>query len=271
MNRRRFLLGATGAAGAGALASTPAWAVPDEIMTDADRVAFPADEAVPTIEQLLSDRGVAPAYAAEVEKAKAIIEACPVKKNPVEIAQYFQDLRQGQLNAALGADAHHYGEEWPVRANPLIVQFFDATTLRKPAGDTTAWCAAFVNWCIARGRKGRDDEQKLAEDKLAKHTQSAASSSFREWGNKTDKPEPGDIVVFRHRTENWRGHVGFVISKTSSGIQVLGGNQMPLRARLPSGTYDRPNKGEVNVSRMQMNAGSLEFHSFRTHPSLHDL
>ena len=183
----------------------------------------------------------------------------------MRVAQFFADLRQGELNTALGGDAHLYGEEWPVRANPVIVSFFDATTLRTPAGDQTAWCAAFVNWCIVRSRQDRPDMQKL----LA-HTASAASETFRNWGQKTDTPRPGDIVVFQHKRESWRGHVGFFVSRVSDGIYVLGGNQMPARAKLPDGTYEKRNTGEINVRRMGMTGADLNFHSFRTDPSLHD-
>jgi uncharacterized protein (TIGR02594 family) len=237
------------------------------------RVQFPAGQSVPRIEELLAqeskfevERGVAPAYAAEVEKAKQIVGKVPTKMNPFEVAQFFQELRQGEHEQALGPDAHLYAEEWPVRANPLIVEFFNATTLRSPNGDQTAWCAAFVNWCILQGRKGRDDEPKLL-----KHTASAASETFRKWGTRTDKPIPGDIVVFRHKRESWRGHVGFLVSRSKEGVYVLGGNQMPLNQRLPDGTYERHNTGEINIKRMPVDGRDLELHSFQTDPSLHDL
>ena len=100
---------------------------------------------------------------------------------------------------------------------------------------------------------------------------SAASASFRSWGAKTDDPKPGDIVVFQHKRESWRGHVGLFVSRVQNGIYVLGGNQMPVRAQLPDGTYERRNTGEVNVKRMPFNGRDLKFHSFRTDPSLHDL
>src|SRR5437763_10958974 len=69
-----------------------------------------------------------------------------------------------------------YQEAWPqpdpshpTYANPVIVAFFLATNL-KPAGDTTAWCAAFVNWCLQRAGLPT--------------TKSASSQSFvnQDWG-----------------------------------------------------------------------------------------
>jgi uncharacterized protein (TIGR02594 family) len=251
------------------LQSRGAGAVPDNLESG-NPFAFEAGKAVPTLDDLLgrelSARGIGSPYAAEVEKAREIVAKCPTRQNPLSVAQFFADLRQGELNAGLGSDAHLYGEEWPVRANPLIVSFFDATTLRTPVGDQTAWCAAFVNWCVVRGRQERPDAQKLL-----KHTASAASETFRAWGQKTDSPRPGDIVVFQHKRESWRGHVGFFVSQVGDGIYVLGGNQMPARAKLPDGTYERRNTGEVNVSRMRIAGADLNLHSFRTDPSLHDL
>jgi uncharacterized protein (TIGR02594 family) len=267
VHRRRFL----GAAGAIAallpLQTRSAGAVPD--LESGNSFAFEAGKAVPSLDDLiakeLSSRGTLSPYPAEVQKGKDIVAKCPVRQNPLNVAQFFADLRQGELNAGLGSDAHLYGEEWPVRANPVIVSFFDSTTLRTPAGDQTAWCAAFVNWCIVRSRQDRPDAQKL----LA-HTASAASETFRAWGQKTEAPRPGDIVVFQHKREAWRGHVGFFVSQVGDGIYVLGGNQMPARAKLPDGTYERRNTGEINVSRMRVSGADLNLHSFRTDPSLHD-
>lgn len=269
MHRRNFLIASSAAVGLTALQCRVARAEPDNI---GETAPFPleAGQPVPTLDELLQReqmvRGIETPYQAEVEKAKQILAACPNKQNPMQIAQFFQDLRQGELNATLGAGSHLYGEEWPQRANPIIVSFFDATTLRTPNGDQTAWCAAFVNWCIGRGREGRPDAAGLLP-----YTASAASESFRKWGQATDTPMPGDIVVFQHKREAWRGHVAFFISKMGDGIYVLGGNQMPTRAKLPDGTYERRNTGEVNISRMRINGADLKLHSYRTDRSLHDI
>lgn len=268
MNRRQFFFTSGATLGAFAIPHGGVLAVPDEIRMARERVLFESDKPIPTIKELeareLIARGTASPYLAEVDKARLIVEKCPSKKNPIEIAHYFQDLRQGMYDESLGADTHLYGEEWPIRANPLIVQFFDATTYRTPSGDQTPWCAAFVNWCLVRARMGREDA-----DKLIKHTESAASATFRSWGAATEEPKPGDIVVFRHKRDSGRGHVGFFVSRTGGGIFVLGGNQMPLR--VAGGTYERHNTGEINIKRMPVDGGDLALHSFRTDPSLHDL
>jgi uncharacterized protein (TIGR02594 family) len=233
-------------------------------------VAFKEQKPVPTLDQLAEQeraaKGIEAPYLSEIKKGREILAACPAKQNTLQIAQYFADLRQGAFDEIHGPDGHQYALEWPVRANPVIVSFFDATTLRKPNGDQTAWCAAFVNWCIVQGRKGRSDAAGLPA-----HTASAASETFRRWGAATSDPKPGDIVVFQHKRSAWQGHVGFFVSRSGNSIYVLGGNQMPLRARLPDGTYERRNTGEVNVKAMPLDGRDLKFHSYRTDASLHDL
>ncbi len=269
MHRRQFLRASSAFIAVSALQSGAAKAAPESLGIEKP-VAFEPGRRVPRLEELLegemSARGISSPYAAEVKKAKTILAKCPVRRNPMQIAQFFEDLRHGDLNADLGSDAYLYAEEWPVRANPVIVSFFDATTLRTPNGDQTAWCAAFVNWCIVRGRQDRTGAQKLLAP-----TASAASETFRTWGKKTEKPQPGDIVVFEHKRESWRGHVGFFVSQVGDSIYVLGGNQMPATAKLPDGTYEKRNTGEVNVSRLRLSGADLKLHSFRTDPSLHDL
>lgn len=71
-------------------------------------------------------------------------------------------------------------------------------------------------------------------------------------------------MVFQHKHDAWKGHVGFFISRTAGGTYVLGGNQMPLRRDLPPGTYEARNTGEVNVKLLPDNGKDLKLHSFRT-------
>src|SRR4030095_2451187 len=75
-------------------------------------------------------------------------------------------------------------------------------------GSSSAWCSAFANWCVEKaGYEGTD---------------SAWAKSWLTWGKKLATPRRGCIAVF---TRGDGGHVGFYISKTSSVIKVLGGNQ----------------------------------------------
>ena len=76
----------------------------------------------------------------------------------------------------------------------------------------TAWCAAFVNAVLATN--GLPGTGKLN------------AQSFLDYGEKTSKPEQGDIVVLKRGTQAWQGHVGFFEGYDArGGVRVLGGNQ----------------------------------------------
>jgi uncharacterized protein (TIGR02594 family) len=124
----------------------------------------------------------------------------------------------------------------------VIIEFFRATRLNPLApdndGDQTPWCAAFLNWCIARGHS---KDGNINEATLAHGTNSASSGSFRCWANETKEPKPGDIVVWaedgtvkpceRGILGIGRGHVAFYLgSGTGERLLVVGGNQ---RSGLP--------------------------------------
>lgn len=111
----------------------------------------------------------------------------------------------------------------PTDANPLIVRLF-LSTHTQPQGDVTAWCAAFVNWCLRRC----DIER----------TSNASSQSFLKWGHSvweaghSEMPigaRPGDIAVFRLRSDPEHGHVAFFAGLDTAHekrVRVVGGNQI---------------------------------------------
>ena len=76
----------------------------------------------------------------------------------------------------------------------------------------TAWCAAFVNAVLAtEGLPG---------------TGSLSARSFMNYGQATNRPERGDIVVLRRGRGTESGHVGFYEGTNRDGsVRVLGGNQ----------------------------------------------
>ena len=84
--------------------------------------------------------------------------------------------------------------------------------------DETAWCAAFVNWCLEQaGEKG---------------TYHALARSFIDWGYEVEPPRLGSIIVVRRRlhkdasTGSRAGfHVGFLIYGGKYSYRILGGNQ----------------------------------------------
>jgi uncharacterized protein (TIGR02594 family) len=95
--------------------------------------------------------------------------------------------------------------------NPRILEYLHSTNLGAPfqSSDETAWCSAFVNWCMERaGYEGTD---------------SAWARSWLNWGKPLSKPRAGCIVVLSRGEAS--GHVGFYVSQSSNGIKMVGGNQ----------------------------------------------
>ena len=98
-------------------------------------------------------------------------------------------------------------------ANPRILEYLRSTSLGAwgQGRDETAWCSAFVNWCVVQaGIEG---------------TGSAMARSWLGWGVEC-APEPGCIVVLK-RGKPPSGHVGFLDewSGPDNTIRLLGGNQ----------------------------------------------
>lgn len=194
--------------------------------------------------------GTSPATPEEETLAKKLLDQAPTNCSPIEVALYFLDVANGKY----GKELRPYTTAWPVRWNPVIVGFF-ASTNTTPSGDTTAWCAAFVNYCLIRSGIGRKPISGAADP-----TYSAASASFRNWGAKVaTKAQPGDIVVFKNNSNPNHGHVGFFVTEDADSVLVLGGNQF-------EGT---PVRHAINRKRIGKHGSVLELHSYRTDPQLH--
>ncbi|KRB60288.1 conjugal transfer protein [Rhizobium sp. Root708] len=114
--------------------------------------------------------------------------------------------------------------QWPDPGeNPRILNYFrvSAPWFEVAGGDEVDWCAAFVNYClVSSGHMGTDHP--------------GARSFF--WNKKKQflvlkEPKPGAIAVRRYAPfsdPDWatgNGHVGFVVSWTSTTVTLLGGNQ----------------------------------------------
>ena len=93
--------------------------------------------------------------------------------------------------------------------NPRVIEYHSTTT-GKFQDDETPWCSSFVNWVITQaGLKG---------------TNSARAASWKDWGQKLDKPAYGCIGVIVRA--NGTGHVTFIVGKLDNKKLVgLGGNQ----------------------------------------------
>jgi uncharacterized protein (TIGR02594 family) len=173
-----------------------------------DQLTFPPIEALDNPIPF----GYEPATAEQKEKSASIVRTTPKGPTPIAIAQSFVDRFSKDDPEAIS--------QWPAPAswNPLIVDFFSATSLRA-TNDMIEWCAAFANWCIERsGRNG---------------SRSASSQSFLSKGEfkLAMDPTAGDLVVFTcYDKQTGRnlglGHVAFVGTLPANGqIKVIGGNQ----------------------------------------------
>jgi hypothetical protein len=203
-----------------------------------DLAANAADPPAPYTETALV--GTKPPSQEEIQAAHDILIQSPFGVAPIDVAQYFLAVGAG----AYGQAYRSYAREWPVRANPLIFHFF-SSTLTKPEGDTTAWCAAFLNWCLLRARATSADEigkstgdyspngKPFPDENLRKYsTNNASSGSFRCW-DELSSPNRGDIAVFKNAGTDaltavcrGQGHVAFFLSIPRAGrVRVLGGNQ----------------------------------------------
>jgi uncharacterized protein (TIGR02594 family) len=177
-------------------------------------------------------------------------------KTPFLVAQCLLEIAAG-LDDPATVKWQPYMRSWPERANPLIVEFFRSTTT-VPAGDTTAWCAAFVNWCSWKSHPP------------SARSGSAAAASYRPWGDTavlfTDGkpvikqlPRQGDLVVFKNRNDPAFGHVCFYESMDDKFIVGIGGNQY----------QSAPAKHAICRQRIAINGRSLFAMSIRYHPDLH--
>jgi hypothetical protein len=163
-----------------------------------------------------------PARPWDVQRAFEILSAAPRAPHatPYDTAVWFKDLKERSKAG------EPFNAEWAEWANPVITGFFSLTNTLPHQGDQTSWCAAFVNWCLAAGRKNISF--------------SAAAQSFN-WDKRrfpsASAPEVGDVVVFGGLEAGSRkafGHVGFLSRPlgahdpqggSTKGLWIIGGNQ----------------------------------------------
>lgn len=146
----------------------------------------------------------------DIHSARELLNAAPTA-SPLDVALYFEGLKD------TNEDGDAFNCRWPVRANPVILAFFSATTTGDPGTDSVSWCSAFVNWCLQRANRAR--------------TNCAIAQSFLCYGKATS-PALGQIAVFRKTSGSGSccetgGHVAFYLGESGDEIQILGGNQCP--------------------------------------------
>lgn len=99
--------------------------------------------------------------------------------------------------------------------NPArVTEYLAATTLGPGQPATTAWCAAFVSWCIKQSGK---------VDKV--NVFSALAAKWLENGDKLAGPQFGAVGITKPLVSGDSGHVGFVTTFDANRITMLGGNQ----------------------------------------------
>lgn len=118
-----------------------------------------------------------------------------------------------------------------IEANtPEILRFFKEIGHKWVKTDETAWCAAFVNYCLKKA--------------AFPYTGKLNARSFIELGEAISVPKPlgssnefVDLVVFwRESPASWKGHIGFFIKERGRLIYTIGGNQSNM---VKISAYDR--------------------------------
>jgi uncharacterized protein (TIGR02594 family) len=100
--------------------------------------------------------------------------------------------------------------------DPQILAYLTATSVQGSARtrDETAYCAAFINWCLAKGGYPGNS--------------SAWALDFARWGRSTknNRPALGAVAVIRFPNTSTH-HVTFVAGMNNRGVSLatLGGNQ----------------------------------------------
>lgn len=106
------------------------------------------------------------------------------------------------------------------QANARIVEYLRSTTLSNKAAssDETAWCAAFVNWCLKQAGKSTIN--------------SALAIDWASWGVALTSARFGAVTVIHSPPKksisgmtHSGNHVGFLVRETDAHYELLGGNQ----------------------------------------------
>jgi uncharacterized protein (TIGR02594 family) len=125
-----------------------------------------------------------------------IMEADRLRERNPEIGKYFNDVRTDP-------------------AYDRKSRSFDIapTHARGDRGQVTAWCAAFVNWCLIQA--------------AAPHLGYATARSWLDFGTPVAHPVHGCITVIKpsSSTGSTTGHVAFYVETRGNHVHLLGGNQ----------------------------------------------
>jgi uncharacterized protein (TIGR02594 family) len=116
-------------------------------------------------------------------------------------------------------------QEWNQGDNPRVMQYLRSLNLG--GGDETAWCGAFVHWCLSQAG-----------------APSARTGLAAAWGKfgRGVQPTYGAITVLLPTEPGHSGHVGFLHAMESSRVWLLSGNS-GNRVRISAYRRDRLSAG----------------------------
>jgi uncharacterized protein (TIGR02594 family) len=110
-------------------------------------------------------------------------------------------------------EEHGQREVRGTSSNPRIDAYL--RSVGQSGGDETAWCSAFVNWCMEQAR--------------IPGTRRANARSWLDWGSADACQRSANygtvVVLSRGNPRGWQGHVGFYVGHEGQNLVLLGGNQ----------------------------------------------
>jgi uncharacterized protein (TIGR02594 family) len=100
-----------------------------------------------------------------------------------------------------------------VRSSPAGPRIRNTIAETRHGWEAVAWCAAFVNWCLAKAG--------------APHPDYVTARDWEKFGTRLEAPRKGCIVVFWPLAEpgSSTGHVAFYLHEEGTNVVVVGGNQ----------------------------------------------
>jgi uncharacterized protein (TIGR02594 family) len=100
-------------------------------------------------------------------------------------------------------------------SNPEIEKYLTATGFGG-ARDGTAWCAAFINWCMLNSQNAKI---------VAGSRRSARAADWLTWGFPVGRAVHGAVAVTRPLVSGASGHVALTVGEGPNTVRLLGGNQ----------------------------------------------
>lgn len=104
--------------------------------------------------------------------------------------------------------------------NPRISEYLSTVGFPSGTADETAWCAAFVTWCLLNS----GDATAVS---TAKKFKSSFAADWLKLPNKLLEPAIGALAITKSYSADTTGHVGFVAGIENHYVRLIAGNQRP--------------------------------------------